>query len=147
MSDFIVDFPDDFMADLLRSDFDEIAAEACEEAAPELKATMSAAIRSVMVSKHADSELINSIKVSKPKKAKNGATIVNVGPSGTSKNYYRAGSKRERLPVTNVMKAVWLEHGRQGQPARPFLATATNNAREIIMKKMQEIYDRKVGAK
>ena len=36
MAAFEVDFPDDFMQDLLQSDFDEIAEEALKEASPVL---------------------------------------------------------------------------------------------------------------
>lgn len=141
---FDINIPDDFLSGLLMSDFEEIATEACEECAPMLKDSMQKQLRQ-SVAHSGDSDLVNSVKISKPKKTKTDAVIINVGPSGTSNNYYYQGAKHKRkYRVSNVLKAIWLEYGRKGQAPKPWLATSTKNVQSQILAKMQEIYNRKV---
>ena len=45
MAIFDVDFPDDFLSELLETDFDEIAEEALKEAVPILEKTMKAEVK------------------------------------------------------------------------------------------------------
>lgn len=150
MGSFEINFPDDFLSELLDTDFEEVAKEALEVTAPVLKSSIQTSIKG-RIGHPGDSELVNSVKISKPKKTKTDAWIVNVGPSGKSSNYYYSygSSKRvkRKYAVSNVLKAIWLEYGRQGQAAKPWLTTATENVRTSIMDKMQEIYNKKVGAK
>lgn len=145
MSSFEVNIPDDFLSGVLKSDFDDIAKEALEECAPMLESEMKGAIQRV-VGHEGDSELVKSVKARKPKRTKTDAMLVFVGPSGNSKNYYYQGNKKKRTyTVTNALKAIWLEYGRAGQSAKPWLANATKNCQQTIMEKMQEIYERKTG--
>lgn len=150
MANFEINFPDDFLSDLLDSDFEEVAKAALEETAPTLKTSIQSSIRSV-VSHTGDSELVNSVKISKPKRTSTDAWIINVGPAGKSSNYYYSYGTTKRVKrkyaVSNVLKAVWLEYGRVGQNAKPWLTSATENVRGTIMDKMQDIYNKKVGAK
>lgn len=148
MAEFNVDFPDDFLSELLETEFDEIAEEALKEAAPILEASMKQSCRRV-IEHEGDSELVESIKSSKPKKAKNSAWIVNVSPKGYSKTkVYSAGKKKRKYPVANALKALWKEYGIAGkQPARPFITAACNDVQETIMSKMQEVYEKKVERK
>lgn len=150
MANFEINFPDDFLSDLLDSDFEEVAKAALEETAPTLKTSLQSSIRSV-VSHTGDSELVNSVKISKPKRTSTDAWIINVGPAGKSSNYYYSYGTTKRVKrkyaVSNVLKAVWLEYGRVGQNAKPWLTSATENVRGTIMDKMQDIYNKKVGAK
>ena len=150
MANFEINFPDDFLSDLLDSDFEEVAKAALEETAPTLKTSIQSSIRSV-VSHTGDSELVNSVKISKPKRTSTDAWIINVGPAGKSSNYYYSYGTTKRVKrkyaVSNVLKAVWLEYGRVGQTAKPWLTSATENVRGTIMDKMQDIYNKKVGAK
>lgn len=148
MAFFEVDFPVDFMSELLDTDFGEIAEEALREAAPFLEESMKKECRNA-VKHEGDSELVNSFKKSKPKKTKTDAWIVNVTPKGKSKVkvYHDTATGRGTYPVSNALKAIWKEYGIPGrQPPRPFIAAACNNAREKTMAKMQEVYNRKVGA-
>lgn len=147
MAGFDIDFPDDFLTDLLDADFDIIAKDAIEESAPLLEESMKRSCRRV-IEHEGDSELVKSIKAAKPKKAKTGAWILNVGPQGKSKKkkYHHKESDRE-YPVSNVLKAVWKEYGIAGQqPARPFIQSAVNSVQEEIMRKMQERYNQEAGA-
>lgn len=150
MANFEINFPDDFLSDLLDSDFEEVAKAALEETAPTLKTSIQSSIRSV-VSHTGDSELVNSVKISKPKRTSTDAWIINVGPAGKSSNYYYSYGTTKRVKrkyaVSNVLKAIWLEYGRVGQNAKPWLTSATENVRGTIMDKMQDIYNKKVGAK
>lgn len=134
--------------ELFTLDFDEIAEDALIEAAPVLQASMKKAIKTSI--KHdGDSELANSIKANKPKKAKNGAWITNVTPKGYSKNkvFHANGRKTKRsYPVSNALKAIWKEYGIAGrQAASPFLAKATNDASARVVEILQNTFDKKVG--
>ena len=147
MAGFEVDFPEDFLSELLDTDFDEIAEEALQEAAPLLEQSMKQSCRTV-IEHEGDSELVDSIKSSKPKRTKTDAWIVNVSPKGYSKiKVYRHKRKGRRYKVSNALKAIWKEYGIPGrQPPRPFIDNACNRASSSVMSKMQEVYNGKVGA-
>ena len=138
------DIPMDYMKDLLSNSFDDIAKEALEEAEPILKASIQNSIKAAERGK-STGELVNSIKGTKPKKTKTDAYIVNVGPSGQSKTFYTVGTgkKTRKYPVSNALKAIWLNYGNRDekQAPRPWLTPAINNASSIIMQKMQKIWE------
>ncbi|MEG2101437.1 MAG: HK97 gp10 family phage protein [Flavobacterium sp.] len=144
MANFDMNFSEDFLKDLLETEIDNICEEALNDAAPILVSSMKSAAKTAIIH-DGESEMVDSIKQSKAKKAKTGAWIINVGPHGVSKKkVYKKGDAKE--PVSNVLKAVWKEYGIPGkQAATPFLATATNNAIDKVMEKMQEVYSKKVG--
>ncbi len=148
-----INFPDDLLADLLETDFDEIAEEALSEAAPVLENSVKNEVRKVIMHE-GDSELAGSFQASKPKKTRDGdAWILNVSPKGYSatKKYTAVNSRgrktHRKYAVSNALKAIWKEYGIPGrQPPRPFLTRAANGARSEVIRRMQEIYNRKVGA-
>lgn len=146
MAQMDINFPEDFLAELLGTDFDEIAEKALTEAAPLLEQSLKTSCKRVI--KHdGESELVESITCGKPKRTKTDAWIVNAGPQGYSKTkVYRDTKNRERkYPVSNAQKMAWKEYGVAGrQPARPFITNACNNARDAVMRKMQEVYERMV---
>lgn len=146
-----VEFPDDFMQELLGADFDTIAEDALKEATDELVKAMKTSCKN-SIDHEGDSELANSIRASKPKKTADGAWVVNVGPRGYSKKktYYGKNGKGvhtgRKYPVSNALKAIWKEYGIPGhQSARPFIQKAVNDSKASVEKKLQDIYDRKVG--
>lgn len=143
MAQLNIDFPEDFLSELLDTEFDEIAAEALSEAAPILEKSLKASCKRV-IDHEGESEMVASISASKPKRTKTDAWIVNVGPRGYSKTKsFRRG--RRRYPVSNALKMIWKEYGIAGQQAaRPFITNACNNARDAVMRKLQEVYERKV---
>ncbi len=145
-----IDFPEDLLTGLLETEADRICEEALKAAAPVLEREMKAAAARV-IEHPGDSEMVESIRARKPVKAKNGAWIVNVCPTGKSTHFYTAKDERGRrtrrkYPVSNVLKAIWKNYGIAGrQPARPFLTAAINNARAKGLQMIQETYDRMVG--
>lgn len=152
MAAFDIDFPENYIADLLETDFDAIAQEALADAAPILEESVKKEVRKV-ISHDGDSELANSFKATKPKKTKNGAWIANVTPRGYSKDkvYVAVDSKGKRTArkysVSNALKAIWKEYGIPGrQVARPFITAFINASKQDVMKRMQEVYNKKVGA-
>ena len=145
MAQMEIDFPEDMLNGLLDVDAEDLCKQMIDSAAPIMEESMKKEMRSV-IQHSGDSELVDSVKTSKAKKAKNGAIIAFTGPKGNSKNYYyRNGKKGRRIQVSNVLKAIWLNYGRVGQPARPFLTKATNNAQQKVLEKMQQTYDRLTG--
>lgn len=132
---------------LFNIDFDELAEDALQEAAPILEKSMKAAVQ-LSVEHEGDSELVKSIKTNSPKKAKNGAWILNVTPKGNSKVKVYHGKKSGRTyPVSNALKAIWKEYGIAGrQSAKPFLSKATNDAEKQVLDTIQKQFDRKVGS-
>lgn len=153
MAQFQMEFSDDFLDGLLSTDFDEIAEEALTETIPILERSMKSEVKKT-IQHDDDSELVNSLKASKPKKTKTDAWIATVTPRGysstkiyTAKNGMGQKTKR-KYKVSNALKAIWKEYGIPGkQPPRPFIAAAANAVEKEISSKMQEVYNRKVGAK
>lgn len=147
-----IDFPDDFLSELLETDFGEIAEEALSKAGPILEKSLKQECRRV-IEHEGESELVNSFKCSKPVQTKNDAWLITVIPKGYSKTkiYYQRNKRKEkvrRYKVSNALKLVWKEYGVKGrQPARPFIRTACNNVENEVMKIIQEIYEKKVGMK
>ena len=152
MASFDFDFPEDFLSELLETEFDEIAEEALKEAVPALEESIKKEVRKV-IAHDGDSELANSFKATSPKKTKNGAWIANVTPRGYSSNkvYTAVNSKgiktKRKYPVSNALKAIWKEYGIPGrQAARPFITASINASKKEVLERMQEIYNKKVGA-
>lgn len=131
--------------------FDDIAEKALNESVPILEGTMrSAAAASI---KHSgDSEMVNSIKGSKPKKsASTDCWIVNVGPRGysTTKKYHakrKSGKSEKTYKVSNALKAIWKEYGIPGknQPAQPFMQKATNAAQGRIERIIEDAFNEEI---
>ena len=148
MASFELDFPEDFLKDLLKTDVSDICEEALKEAAPLLEQSMKETLRKG--NHELSGELINSIKTNKPKQAKNGAWMVHVRPTGYSSiNSYSVkgkGNSIRKYKVSNALKAIWIEYGVNGrQPARPFLTRTVNEVRSASMQRMQEVYNRMAG--
>lgn len=146
MASFIVDLPDDFLANLTDYQFEMIAEPALKAASPVLEKEMKKAARAV-VQHEGESEMVESIKANDPVKTKTDAYIVNVGPRGEGKNfYYRKKKKTRKYRINNALKAIWMEYGinapNHHQAPRPFMEKAIKNAQETAVEKMQEVYDR-----
>ena len=147
MADFDVDFPEDFLKNLLNTDSEEIIKDALKEVSPFMVDSMKKMLRED--NHELSGELIDSIEATEPVKAKTDAWIVNVRPTGYSTvNSFTVngkGGSLRKYKISNALKMIWIENGVSGrQPARPFLTRLINQNREKTMKKMQEVYDRKV---
>ena len=134
--------------DFLDMDFDSAAESALNEAIPVLEGTMrSAAAASV---KHdGDSEMVNSIKGSKPKKSvATDCWICNVGPRGYSstKTYHsqrKSGKSKKTYKVSNALKAIWKEYGIPGhQSPQPFIQKATNQAQGRVERIIEDAFNK-----
>lgn len=139
-------YQENFLEDLMKTDFDEICEEALNEASPILEKTFKDELQKV-ITHPGDSETVTSVKSTKAKKSKNGAWIVNVRPTGYSKKQVTVkGTADRKKPISNALKAILLEYGVPSKRApRPFLAKAIRSAEAQALKKVQEVYDRKVG--
>ena len=129
--------------------FDEISEEALNESIPILEGTMRSAA-AASVNHPGESEMVNSIKGSKPKKsAATDCWITNVGPRGYSTHTYhaqRSGGRKSKqaYKVSNALKAIWKEYGIPGhQPAQPFMDKAANQARPRVEKIIEDAFDKR----
>ena len=145
MAKFDIDFPDDFMENILLTDSDALCKEMLKEAAPILESSMKENV-SVTLGDYATGDSVKSIKARTPKKAKNGVYIVNVCPSGYSSHTFSKGKQKARkYKVSNALKLIWKEYGIVGkQSPQPFLSRSVNDAREKVLQKMQEVYNKRV---
>lgn len=126
---------------------DEIACEMIDEAMPIYVDAIKQSLKAV-IEHEGDSELVESIEAYKAIKCKDGCYMAKIKPKGDSKTKYYYHKKTHRKhAVSNGLKAIWLEYGIPGKQApRPYMTYARLNSTESVMKKMQEVYDRKTGA-
>lgn len=142
-------YQDNSFDELWQMDFGGYCEEALNEAAVIVEAKMKANAKSTVMHE-GESEMVDSIKPSTPKKARTGAYIVNVGPRGYSDTKkYRAkdghGQATKRTyKVSNALKAIWKEYGipSRGIPAQPFISATVsqteNQIYEILQRKFEE---------
>lgn len=141
------EIPEEYLKELTENDFDKLAPEMIEKVTPILETAVKKAIRSAE-SGRGTGELVNSIKVTKPKKTNTDAYIANVGPSGKSKShYYDSATHSRKYPVSNALKAIWLNYGNEHQPARPWLTPAVNNSQPKVLNELQKIWEERTGSK
>lgn len=136
------EIPDDYLRDFLDKNFDDFAPEMLNDVLPILDTSIKRHLSSKI--KDGTGELISSIKDTKPKKTNTDAWICNVHISGYSKKTYR---KRSRAyPVSNALKAIWLNYGNAHQPARPWLSDAVSSCQAEILQKLQTKWEQIIGA-
>ena len=130
-------------------EFDDIAEEALTQSIPILEGTMRSAA-AASVNHEGESDMVNSIKGSKPKKVTaTDCWIVNVGPRGYGTSKYTAKDKHGRktnrkYKVSNALKAIWKEYGIPGhQQAQPFMQKAANQARPRVEKIIEDSFDKR----
>ena len=82
-------------------------------------------------------ELLSSLGLSPAKVDRNGIQNVKVGFNEPRRRQRAAKGKRSYYTATNAMVANVLEHGRHGQPAKPFLKPAKSAARKKCIDAMQ----------
>lgn len=82
-------------------------------------------------------ELLTSLGLSPVKVDRNGTHNVHVGFNEPRRRQYARKGKRSYYTATNAMVANVLEHGRHGQPAKPFLKPAKSAARSKCIDTMQ----------
>ena len=131
MAKFEVNGLDGLMAQLDRlGRFDEIAPKMLEEAVPILEEEV---IRQATFH-WKTGDMVKSIKKSGAMAGRGGGYYICVRPTGTDRN-----------GVRNMEKAAWIEFGIKGRAATPMLTTAVLNARQEVVNKMQEVFNREVS--
>lgn len=137
------EMPEDYLKELTSKKFEDVAEKMLNKASPILVNTTKKAMRDA-VSHSGESEMINSVKATKPKKTKTDAMIVNVNPTGYGSNTYNKGKRK--YPVSNSLKALWLQYGVAGrQPPRDWLSKSINNAEAEVTKTLQDTWEDEVG--
>lgn len=141
-------FPEDLFDGLLNMDTENLCREMVDSASTIMVEEMKRELRRV-IQHPGESELVDSIQANAAKVVDDHLVMSFTAPYGTSKNYYyRYGGRRGRKhQVTNALKAIWLNYGRIGQPARPFLGPAIRYASPLVIKKMQQTYDQLTGGR
>ena len=150
MAVFEADFPDDFLSELLETEFDEIAEEALTKALPILEESVKKEVKKV-ISHDGDSEMVNSFTALKPVKRSDGTWKASVIPRGYSKiKIYKVTSgkeikKQRKYPVSHALKAIWKEYGLPGhQSAQPFMDKAANAARSRVEKIIEDAFNKEI---
>lgn len=139
-------FEFDGLSDML-PDIDEVGVDMVAAAGPILVENTKKAVKDVV--KHGgDSELVNSVTMSKPKKGRYGDFIVSAffrGKSNT-KTYSHTKTHRGKYAVSNALKAVWKEYGIPSRqiPAQPFIESATRNAENEALDAMQKVFEERM---
>lgn len=113
---------------------DDIAPEMINEALPLLEEEMKKAVREDADKGYATRETEESIKKTRAQHNKYGYFGV-VKPNGT-----------DEKGVRNMEKLAYLNYGSSKQEARPVVAKAVLRAESKVFQKMQECYNREVGA-
>lgn len=128
-------------------DIDDIGVDMVAAAGPVLVESTKKAVKGV-VKHEGDSELVNSVTMSKPKKGKYGDYIVSAYFKGSSKTkfYHHTKTKRGKYAVSNSLKAVWKEYGipSRGIAPQPFIDKAANDAVNDAVDAMERVFDQKV---
>ena len=136
-------FEFDGLSDML-PDIDDVGVDMVAAAGPILVEKTKKAVKDVV--KHSgDSELVNSVTMSKAKKGRYGDYIVSAYFKGqsTTKTYSHTKTHRGKYAVSNALKAVWKEYGipSRGIPAQPFIDRATQSAESEAIDAMQKVFE------
>ncbi len=138
MATFSCDIPMDFLSqlDIFQSD---IAEEMINEALPIYQSAIQKALKG-SISRSPKSKLtgglVQSVKMKRAKRAKNGAIIGHVTFAG-----------KDSKGSPNMVKAMAMEYGNSNQDQVPFMQKAENDCRTKVIDAMQEVYNKRVGAK
>lgn len=125
------------------SDVDKYAPKMVDAATPILQRSIKAALQG-----HRRTGLmVDSIKRTRTKKAKNGAYLATVRPTGLSRVYVdKKGKIRKRkTPVRNMEILAHLEYGTKRQAPTPLLTKAVNDCRAECEAAMTEVFRRESG--
>lgn len=141
-------YSSDVFDDLWNVNFESVAMESLKAGSIIVEQKMKQNAKAV-VNHAGESEMINSITAKDPKKAKNGAYIVNVGPTGysTTKTYYAKNRKgthgKRKNRVSNALKAIWKEYGIPGhQSAQPFITPAVIQTERQVTDIIQKTFEK-----
>ena len=89
-------------------------------------------------------ELAASLGITPAKVDKNGVHNVKIGFNEPRRRQYAAKSKRSYYVITNAMIANVIEHGKHGQPPKPFLKPAKTSSRKPCIDAMKRKLDEEI---
>jgi hypothetical protein len=145
VADLGFDIPEDYLKELTDNNFDDIAPQMLETVLPILETSIRRHLTSVI--EKGTGDLVKGISVTKPKKTQTDAWITNVYIKGESNHHYLGSTTHNRkYPVSNALKAIWLNYGRANQTARPWLDPAVNSCQSEILEKLQKKWEELTGA-
>jgi len=105
-----------------------------EVALEKVKDNLEAVIgRGTLRTSRSTGELVDALGISPVKLSRDGTLNIKVG-----------FSEPRRDGLSNAMLANIIEHGKHGQPAKPFLAPARSASRKAVIKTMTEAFDLEV---
>jgi hypothetical protein len=70
---------------------------------------------------------------------------VKIGFNEPRRRQYAAKGKRSYYTITNAMIANVIEHGKHGQPPKPFLKPARTSSRKPAIEAMKQKLDEEIG--
>lgn len=145
--------PEDFLLKLskLGNQTDKII-ESCLEAGSEVVlAKVRSNLNSVIGSgtkypSETTGELASSLGVTPAKIDNKGTHNVKIGFNEPRRRQYAARGRRSYYTITNAMIANVIEHGKHGQPAKPFLKPARTSSRKACIEAMKRKLDEEIGS-
>ncbi len=142
MADFQLDFDDSIFKGLDKlSDTEKISAKMLQEASPIVVESM----KSELKLHKQTSELVNSVKPTKPKRNKSGDNVVVVRPTGKSTTTIAKSGKAytRKKAVRNMEKLASLEFGNShGQKPTPIIEKVIKGTEKAVFDKMSDVYNR-----
>ena len=147
-----VKMPEDFLLRLskLGDKTDEIV-ESCLEAGSEVvlskvRSNLSSVIGGgTKYPSESTGELEASLGVTPIKVDNKGVHNVKIGFNEPRRRQYAAKGKRSYYTITNAMIANVIEHGKHGQPPKPFLKPARNSSRKPAIEAMKRKLEEEIG--
>jgi len=147
-----VKMPEDFLLRLskLGDKTDEIV-ESCLEAGSEVvlskvRSNLSSVIGGgTKYPSESTGELEASLGVTPVKVDNKGVHNVKIGFNEPRRRQYAAKGKRSYYTITNAMIANVIEHGKHGQPPKPFLKPARTSSRKPAIEAMKQKLDEEIG--
>ena len=147
-----VKMPEDFLLKLskLGDNTDEIV-ESCLEAGSEVvlskvRSNLSSVIGGgTKYPSESTGELEASLGVTPIKVDNKGVHNVKIGFNEPRRRQYAAKGKRSYYTITNAMIANVIEHGKHGQPPKPFLKPARTSSRKPAIEAMKRKLEEEIG--
>lgn len=147
-----VKMPEDFLLKLskLGDNTDEIV-ESCLEAGSEVvlskvRSNLSSVIGGgTKYPSESTGELEASLGVTPAKVDNKGVHNVKIGFNEPRRRQYAAKGKRSYYTITNAMIANVIEHGKHGQPPKPFLKPARTSSRKPAIEAMKRKLEEEIG--
>lgn len=143
--------PEDFLLKLSKlSDKTDGIIESCLEAGSEVvlskvKSNLQSIIGSgTKYPSVSTGELVSSLGVTPTKIDNKGIHNVKVGFNEPRRKQYKAKGKRSYNEITNAMIANVIEHGKHGQPPKPFLKPARSSSRKPCIEAMKRKFAEEV---